>query len=193
MDCNIIKDLLPLYIDGCCSEKSAHLIEEHLKSCPECKKTYEFMHKPYTSKQTNLPKVNFHRINDWKASVLQSLMLFVSFAMITLGVILEGSTPNGPSNGLWATALIIPSTGYLLSLANWFFVRTYKSRKSFSNCSCLSTLVITSLGYVWAILHYADGIAPTSPLVWMGAILSVTFCVLSKVLSNQYALLLGRE
>jgi hypothetical protein len=31
------------------------------------------------------------------------------------------------------------------------------------------------------------------PLVWCGVVLSAVFCALSKVLSNQYALLLGRE
>ena len=34
--CGIIKDLLPLYIDGVCSSDSIDLIEEHLKECPLC-------------------------------------------------------------------------------------------------------------------------------------------------------------
>ena len=125
--------------------------------------------------------------------MLQSVMLFVSFAIMTLGVILEGSTPTGKTNGLWAVALIIPATGYLLSLGNWFFVRVYKNRKAFSTGSCIATLMITLLGYVWAIFHYTDGIAMTSPLIWLGMAVSAVFCVLSKVLSNRYALLLGRE
>ena len=144
--------------------------------------------------QKDAPKtVRLHRISDWKASVLQSVMLFVSFAIITLGVILEGSTPTGNTNGLWAVALIVPATGYLLSLANWFFLRVYKSRRMFSYGSCIATLTITLLGYVWAAIHYAGGISMSSPLVWCGVALSAVFCVLSKVLSNQYALLLGRE
>ena len=137
--------------------------------------------------------VCLHRISDWKASLLQSVMLFVSFAIIALGVILEGSTPTGKTNGLWAVALIVPATGYLLSLANWFFVRVYKNRKMFSCGSCIATLTITLLGYAWALVHYAGAIAVSSPLVWLGVVLSAVFCVFSKVLSNQYALLLGRE
>ena len=35
-ECEIIRDLLPLYADDVCSERSAQLIEEHLQSCPEC-------------------------------------------------------------------------------------------------------------------------------------------------------------
>ena len=35
--CNIIRDLMPLYIDGACSEESKKIIEEHLKECEECR------------------------------------------------------------------------------------------------------------------------------------------------------------
>ena len=35
-ECEIIRDLLPLYADDVCSERSAQLIEEHLQNCPEC-------------------------------------------------------------------------------------------------------------------------------------------------------------
>ena len=35
-DCNIIKDLLPLYKEDLLSNKSKTFVEEHLKTCPEC-------------------------------------------------------------------------------------------------------------------------------------------------------------
>ena len=34
--CDIVQDLLPLYIDGICSGASRQMIEEHLKDCPDC-------------------------------------------------------------------------------------------------------------------------------------------------------------
>ena len=193
MDCNVIKDLLPLYVDECCSDESAKLVADHLAICESCHKVYSQMRETGQPQKDTPKKVRLHRISDWKASVLQSLMLFVSFAIITAGVILEGSTPTGKTNGLWAVALIVPATGYLLSLANWFFVRIYKNKKMFSIGSCIATLLIILLGYAWALIHYAGAITIASPLVWFGVVLSAVFCVLSKVLSNQYALLLGRE
>ena len=39
--CEVIKDLLPLYVDDICSEKSKRLIEEHLAECEECYKYLE--------------------------------------------------------------------------------------------------------------------------------------------------------
>ena len=39
--CEIVQDLLPLYVDGACSESSVAMVKEHLESCPECKTLYE--------------------------------------------------------------------------------------------------------------------------------------------------------
>lgn len=35
-DCDVIRDLLPLYADNVCSEKTTECVEEHLKYCSEC-------------------------------------------------------------------------------------------------------------------------------------------------------------
>ena len=39
--CEIVQDLLPLYVDGACSESSTAMVKEHLESCSECKTLYE--------------------------------------------------------------------------------------------------------------------------------------------------------
>lgn len=38
--CEIIKDLMPLYVDGVLSDDSMKLVDEHIESCPECKDYY---------------------------------------------------------------------------------------------------------------------------------------------------------
>ena len=42
-DCDIIQDLLPLYIDSCCHPGSRELVEAHLKTCSACQKVYAEM------------------------------------------------------------------------------------------------------------------------------------------------------
>ena len=42
--CEVIQDLLPLYVDGACSESSVEIIKEHLESCPECREIYQQLH-----------------------------------------------------------------------------------------------------------------------------------------------------
>ncbi len=38
-NCDVIEDLLPLYADNACSEKSREIVEEHLQECPTCRNT----------------------------------------------------------------------------------------------------------------------------------------------------------
>lgn len=40
-NCNIIKDLLPLYVDNACSNDTKLLVESHLKECDSCQKELE--------------------------------------------------------------------------------------------------------------------------------------------------------
>ena len=39
----MIKDLLPLYIDGLCSDETDKIIKDHLDSCKDCKNAYDAM------------------------------------------------------------------------------------------------------------------------------------------------------
>lgn len=46
LDCEIIKDLLPLYADNVCSGKSKAAVEEHLKECAACGEELKAMKDP---------------------------------------------------------------------------------------------------------------------------------------------------
>ncbi len=193
MNCDIIKDLIPLYIDDCCSDESAKVVKEHIENCSECKEILDAMSTPSSIHKTPSPPAVIGRLNDFKASVMQTILLFVSFVAITVGVALEAVTPLGVMNGCWALAIIIPATGFMLSLANWYFVRLYKSRRSFSNSSLLATSGLVLSGYVWAFVHYEMLFAQENIIFYLiGALLTVLFCVLSKTLSCIYARMLGK-
>lgn len=43
MKCEIINDLLPLYIENICCDETKKAVEEHLASCPSCLRTYQSM------------------------------------------------------------------------------------------------------------------------------------------------------
>ena len=47
-NCDMIKDLLPLYADDVCSEESRKAVEEHINSCPDCKAELEKLRKSVT-------------------------------------------------------------------------------------------------------------------------------------------------
>lgn len=41
--CEVIGDLIPLYVDDVCSKESRQLVEEHLEECEACRQLYETM------------------------------------------------------------------------------------------------------------------------------------------------------
>ncbi len=209
MNCHVVRDLIPLYIDGCCSEESAIIVKEHIEGCDACKKLFEEMTAPAHAPSVPEAPVRFNKLNDWKASVLQSVLLFLSFGLITVGVALEAGTDSGLMNGFWAINLVVPATGFMLSMVNWYFVRVYKSRKRFSDFSLIATLAVTLCAYIWTSFHYEMNVSAlfsefgfaeayhVLSLVMLihglGIVLTAVFCIFSKTLSYQYAKMLGKE
>lgn len=50
-ECEIVKDLLPLYVDNVLSESSREFVEEHIVDCKDCKNKYLKM-----TKEINIPE-----------------------------------------------------------------------------------------------------------------------------------------
>lgn len=45
-ECNIVRDILPLYLEDMVSEDTANFIKEHLKDCPECRAELKNLQEP---------------------------------------------------------------------------------------------------------------------------------------------------
>ena len=80
MNCNIIKDLLPSYIDDICSEDTVKLVEEHIQHCEECKVCLNRMQQQTdlcsTNSQKKLKKP-LHRLKKLIKSVVFKFLLAI--------------------------------------------------------------------------------------------------------------------
>lgn len=54
--CNVIEDLLPLYVDQLLSEDSRSLVEEHIRECEACQKHLEILRKEQAPFETIKPQ-----------------------------------------------------------------------------------------------------------------------------------------
>lgn len=52
--CEVVCDLLPLYVEGDCSQSSREMVEQHVESCPDCQKLLTAMKTPL--KEESSPK-----------------------------------------------------------------------------------------------------------------------------------------
>lgn len=96
MTCNMAGDLLPLYLENSCSEDSRRALEEHLKTCPACRKELERMQSPLAPPSPEFGeapdlaaygrKVQRHRIRMAAAGILGALLASVLLALVCLAV-----------------------------------------------------------------------------------------------------------
>lgn len=204
MKCEIIRDLLPLYADECCSAETKAAVEEHINSCAECKNILESMTSHVESEKVIVPVVKGKNpVSLFRASVIQSIAMFLSFVILTVGVYFESASPYGEGNGSFAFALIVPTAGFMFSLVNWFFVRQYKSRFSFSVSSAAAGFGVTVVSALLMLFHYSDysfilnyislGGNVLQTAFVTGAILSLTLTAVSFFVSRLYATLVGKE
>lgn len=80
MKCEVVRDLLPLYDEKLCSPESAELVEEHIKTCADCKALLEKLPK------TELPKADTNALKPF-VKVKRKLRARI-IGLISLGVVL---------------------------------------------------------------------------------------------------------
>ncbi len=107
--CDIIKDLLPLYNDGVCSEESVNAIEEHLTDCPDCteelKKLKEDSPAEVLKKEEN-DIIGTYRKNNLKKCLFFGFSLVVFPVVNLLFTLMYGEMGNA-INVLFITVLVM--------------------------------------------------------------------------------------
>ena len=67
-ECNIVRDILPLYVEDMVSAETAKFVKEHLENCPECAKEFEDM-----KAGTKVKEISNETQNHLEAEVLKSM------------------------------------------------------------------------------------------------------------------------
>ena len=90
--CEVIRDLLPLYYDGVCSNESRTLVDEHLVVCDGCKAELEAMDDvlPAQTAGRNLKEAEAVQklAKRWKKGMWKSALKGVLFAILGIAAIL---------------------------------------------------------------------------------------------------------
>lgn len=112
ISCNIIRDILPLYVDEAVCEETKELVEEHLFTCEDCRKEAEMMKKSVVLPvHENVWKLEQAALKTWKNKWLtKKVKIGVLSALATLGVL------AGIYSGLVLPELCIPYDSSTFSL-----------------------------------------------------------------------------
>lgn len=103
--CELIEDLLPLYLEDDVSEKTKRIVEEHLDECPNCKRLVDEYRdtEPFlTDVEETLPQVDTFRkwMSRLKRSALFILMIFVIAGLSIGGISYYIGKGNGNNRHL---------------------------------------------------------------------------------------------
>lgn len=98
MECDIIRDLMPLYVEKMVSDKSKEAVDIHLQECDECRVIYEKMAEPEPQVQFSTDSAkSFQKYVKkkkwrfgWKVALISAIaaMLLLRFAMFVGAIIL---------------------------------------------------------------------------------------------------------
>ena len=85
--CDIIQDLLMLHVDGLSSASSDEMIEEHLRSCDECKDTLEKLKQPISVKTFSQKEIDY--LIKVKMRLFITRAVGYGFALALLAIVLR--------------------------------------------------------------------------------------------------------
>ncbi len=153
-ECQIVQDLLPLYLDGVCSPASAALVEEHLSACEECRVLREAM-----EQKEPLPDAK------WEGGdLLRSLRrrIFAVFAALTVMVgcfclNAGGAWEGGPAEG----GHLAVTLAYLLFWGLFTVqARRYRPLTAIAFWVSLITFISAAAGVWWRLTETGGFLAP---------------------------------
>ena len=89
--CEIVKDLLPLYVDNVCSRESSSFVIQHLKECEECRTLEQRIRSSNIENAVNAEVYNVlshhkkrERSAAWKAGAIIGGVFFTPIAILTI-------------------------------------------------------------------------------------------------------------
>ena len=129
VSCEIIKDLLPLYHDGVCSNESRQMVEEHLSECEKCRLELKAIDNmltiPNTKQNLDDAKAVKELSKKWKYSLTKSMMYgaLVAFLVNNIAWVYLWFVNNTGNN-------IVPSILWCIVNIIWLIAEIICSKKS---------------------------------------------------------------
>ena len=154
LSCAVVQDLLPLYVDGVCSDESKHLVEAHLAECADCRALCTALKESEaeTLFQADTKAVlKAHAKRQSKLALAMGVLIAV-FLTAIMGVMLY-VTLRGWSD--WQTTVTVGAS--LLLLAGLTAVPLLAKTKHTTKAIVFSTLALVAVIYCEEIFFSNDG------------------------------------
>ena len=140
-ECSIVRDLLPLYVEGLISEETAQYVREHLQGCPDCQEALSLLREkeiPLPTPSDDVPCTNSTKPFKKRIKRMSKVFYLLVYSLIIFFVFLGFSLTGGEY--LMYNSLIMPIVGVFgYCVFRWKAV--YK----------LPILLLLTDAFVWAV------------------------------------------
>lgn len=149
-ECDIIKDLLPSYVDEICSEASKEWVEEHLKTCEECKTTAKLLAATeLSSKELDMKQLDAGKKVKQKtlrsSMVNLGLCLFLVFLMVLVF----------DRKNLQVSQMVLYIALPICMIMTWFVNRNQKTKRGWDKWDTMSVIaVVLAIAYGAGMMLY---------------------------------------
>lgn len=177
--CDVVRDLLPLYVDGVCSQGSRTLIEEHLEGCAECAAMLEKLRDSACEDSLRQEAKTVMAPRKWRNRVFAVGCTLTAFACVPAGIM--AAMFQGEQSGPWewlylmAPALLVCASAILLPLRS----RHYTARWTLLGCAGSLMLFLMACGV------YSAGMSLVAwtPVTWLfGSAVAAVYLLSSAVI-----------
>ena len=87
MNCYVVKDLLPSYIDGLVSDETKKDVGEHLEDCDDCRTLYEQMKTPIVPEALSTGEKEINFLKKIKKRTIRNIVIIFAALVISFGVL----------------------------------------------------------------------------------------------------------
>ncbi len=158
ISCEIVKDLLPLYHDGVCSEESRRMVEEHLSACEKCRAELKSIEDALTLANTDKNLEDAKAVKElskeWKLGLTKAMMygalaaFWVNNAAWVYLWFVHNTGKNIAPSALWCTVNVLWLTAEIVC-ARKAEGPIYKNWRFWVCSLCLLLSIFTLLVYLF--------------------------------------------
>jgi hypothetical protein len=88
--CNVVRDLLPLYVDDVLSDDSRKLVEEHMRTCNKCRSYYDEMTDDSVPVAAKMAKDDKAALKDIKKKLVSKKICTICVTFLTVAMLAAG-------------------------------------------------------------------------------------------------------
>ncbi|MCM1119067.1 MAG: zf-HC2 domain-containing protein [bacterium] len=147
LNCEIIKDLIPSYLDGICTPSSREAVEEHMAECAQCRDSLELLRNTEIE-ETRLNQSELNHLKKIKWHMMRKSMLIVG-GLAALFILL-GDALDFP---LWCNDNLYYVAFPLIALGFYGMLAEYQTKIATSRWRvCLGAVSATGIFYCVVLL-----------------------------------------